>query len=466
MPEKSVPEPSGFVIVRLEDWVRSRDDEFYFREDLRDVARAAELPELEGALRRFDPVTALPLLDRTERLRARKLEESVRDSPFAPQFSLTLYWRLDLRGRDVALDEVVEGLRVPGVGLAYAEVAAGEPAGTGVTAGDDTRSPEQHHLDDSPVGIGARRILDLTLTVPVFTALTAVEIRLADVERGWRTDHEDLRSVATRLVAGDRLGGVQREHGTSVLGVVVAGDNTVGVIGIAPWAAPVLLASHHRAADASSGHVAQVVTTLLDQLRAGDVLLLEVERGGYPTEIDDADLQAIRLASARGVTVVEPAGNGAFDLGAWQDPAGVRHLDPGRADGGFVDSGAVMVGSCTADPADAPPAGRSSSSSFGARVDCCARGENIVTTGRTFPAIGDVQSYTEFFDGTSGASAIVAGAALVLQSLHEVVGGARLPVTDLRTALGDPATGVDLRGEGIGVMPDLVALAAALTPLP
>ena len=42
----------------------------------------------------------------------------------------------------------------------------------------------------------------------------------------------------------------------------------------------------------------------------GDVLLLEVQRSYLPTEVDDADFDAIRLAVAHGIVVVEAAGNG------------------------------------------------------------------------------------------------------------------------------------------------------------
>ncbi|MGO7983942.1 S8 family serine peptidase, partial [Rhizobium johnstonii] len=74
----------------------------------------------------------------------------------------------------------------------------------------------------------------------------------------------------------------------------------------------------------------------------------------------------------------------------------------------YRDSGAIMVaaGSSTV------PHERLDFSNYGSRIDCFGWGEGIDTTGGSGTGTGD---YTTGFSGTSGASPIVAGAALLLQ---------------------------------------------------
>ena len=61
--------------------------------------------------------------------------------------------------------------------------------------------------------------------------------------------------------------------------------------------------------------------------------------------MDVADFDAIRLAVALGIVVVEAAGNGGFDLDNYTDGAGDFVLRRGSVD--FKDSGAIMVGAST-----------------------------------------------------------------------------------------------------------------------
>src|SRR5215472_18899317 len=59
--------------------------------------------------------------------------------------------------------------------------------------------------------------------------------RLADIEQGWRLDHEEL--VAANIRRLSVFGSAQVDHGTAVAGILVASDNGVGTVGIAPNAA-------------------------------------------------------------------------------------------------------------------------------------------------------------------------------------------------------------------------------------
>jgi len=100
--------------------------------------------------------------------------------------------------------------------------------------------------------------------------------------------------------------------------------------------------SHWDAASSSSGNLADAIAGALLTLQVGDVLLLEIQKGLLPTETDVADLDAIRLAVALGIVVVEAAGNGSFDLDSYTDGGGKFVLNRGSAD--FTESGAIVVG--------------------------------------------------------------------------------------------------------------------------
>ena len=208
-------------------------------------------------------------------------------------------------------------------------------------------------------------------------------------------------------------------------------------------------------------HIAAAIVNALattrenpEPLSRGDVLLLEVQRGRFPTEIDPADLDAIRLASALGVIVVEAAGNGNYHLDRVRDPADGRTFR--RGDSRFVDSGAIFVGASMS----ALPHDRAPFSNFGSRVDCYAWGEGVTTAGYGDLVSGDDHKtyYTNTFSGTSSAAPVIAGAAALVQTLHKKHAGTSLRPGAMRALLSNPATGVRQGpnvGGHIGVMPDL-----------
>ncbi len=61
----------------------------------------------------------------------------------------------------------------------------------------------------------------------------------------------------------------------------------------------------------------------------------------WPGEIADSTYEAIRVATALGVTVVQAGCNGGYDLDAYKNLAGKKIFDRSSPD--FRESGAIMV---------------------------------------------------------------------------------------------------------------------------
>jgi hypothetical protein len=251
-------------------------------------------------------------------------------------------------------------------------------------------------------------------------------------------------------------------HGTAVLGIVAAVDNDKGVVGIAPGASVRVVSQWFDNSGAPFVSTANAVATAIAAMQEGDVLLLETTTpatntkfGLVPAEVEPLVFDLIRAATSIGITVVEPAGNSGSNLDALTDTAGKFVFN--RATPDFKDSGAIVVGASSS----AAPHSRLGFSDYGSRVDCYAWGENIASCGGfPFSGIGNSPqtAYTLTFGGTSGASAIVAGAAVLLQSWAVKMLGHTLSPSMLRKLLSDPSLNTHSNvplNDRIGVMPDL-----------
>lgn len=329
------------------------------------------------------------------------------------------------------------------------------PSPPPVNAADDPYSPFQGHLNEQPEGIDARYAWGIA-------GGDGAGQSLVDMEQGWAFAHEDLAAHGITLI-GPWLNFTEIGHGTSVLGLVAAADNTVNCIGVTPALASVRCLGQWR--DANTYEIAPPILHAVAAMSFGDVLLLEAHTDfevaenvtvpQVPVEVVPAVFDAIRLATALGITVVEAAGNGGVDLDALE-VFGKKVMDLTSAD--FRDSGAIVVGaSYYSDPVHK----KLVESCRGRRVDCFAQGDGVITLS-TDEAGTDLDGSTFSFSGTSSASAIVAGAALsvqgVAQHLEQDGTGPRLPAWTLREVLRNPETGTASEfpnTDRIGVMPDL-----------
>ncbi|TKB61261.1 MAG: hypothetical protein E8D49_03240 [Nitrospira sp.] len=330
---------------------------------------------------------------------------------------------------------------------------------------------KQGYLDPASGGVEAR----FSWTIP---GGNGHGVTIYDIEYNWLRTHDDLTTtggVTLLLNPGDTnyppgfeelectapCDRINREHGTAVLGAMVADCDTRGVTGIS-WGAKIGLAPANTL---NLGYnPANAILLAVSNGSAGDVILLEQQ---YPVcglpdfgpiEVLPSVFDAIQIAVAQGLVVIEAAGNGGVNL------------DQAACSGVFnrtvQDSGAIIVGAGQP-PSSGADRQREGFSSFGSRIDLQGWGSGVVTTG-----YGDLYRdpdrpadpgfwYTGGFNGTSSAAAIVAGAAANLQGIALAQSGVPLPPFQTRTLLvqtGSPQLGNI--AEPIGPRPNLLKAAA------
>ncbi|GAB3259620.1 hypothetical protein GCM10027347_23390 [Larkinella harenae] len=324
-------------------------------------------------------------------------------------------------------------------------------------------SVEQRYLDAAPLGIDAR-----------FTQRLAngdgSGIQIAHVDSGWLLAHEDLNGTGSRIFRIPRTGtsDQQQWHGTATMGVLAAADNSKGGIGIVPNATFGIAGIYHS--EGPAYYAALAYATQWCRGSSGSIMLITSNLFRYsdwdryhhfvPVESELMVYEAIRFATTNhGTCVIASAGESVIenqpglDLDTYTDEAGTRIYNRSTRD-----SGAILVAAATSDS----PHRRLGSSNYGYRIDAYAWGENIRTTGSATDA-SNRRAYTSNFGGTSGAAAIVAGAAAAVQGMAKSIrpGGVLAP-SALRNILSDQNLNTPSANPGmdrIGVMPDLKRIA-------
>jgi hypothetical protein len=241
---------------------------------------------------------------------------------------------------------------------------------------------------------------------------------VAVLDTGVDAAHPDL---AGRLVPGRNVvaqngdTGDERGHGTKMAGIIGAvTNNGLGIAGVA-WAAKVMPVKVTKASGAATdGDVATGIVWAVDH--GADVVSISLS-----ARIENNVLQsAVDYARGHDVLVVAAAGNSGSDVVEY--PGGCR---------GVVAVGATDVSGH-----------RTPFSNFGSWVDVNAPGVNLVTTEPGSPQFTTVS-------GTSAATALVAGVAVLLRAAHPEAGEADIADRLRRSAVGRGpvgAEGVDASG--------------------
>jgi serine protease len=262
-------------------------------------------------------------------------------------------------------------------------------------------------------------------------------IRVVDVEYNWNLGHEDLDLPGSTNIDNETIDDPfpsdQGSHGTAVLGQIGGLKNGYGVEGLATGA-KIYVAPTNTVQSGFS--VARALGVATGKLKKGDAILIEQQApvcGGVcggsqvgcgPVEYFQAEFDAISTATAKGIIVVEAAGNGNVNL-----DSGTCN---GRFDRNVRDSGAIIVGAGHFDTHE-----RLSFSTYGSRVDVQGWGHEITTTGYgdAFDPGDILQRYTHSFGGTSGASPIVTGVVLQIQGALKAQGLKLASPEEMRKAL-------------------------------
>ncbi|NBX24879.1 MAG: hypothetical protein EBQ99_02325 [Planctomycetes bacterium] len=278
-------------------------------------------------------------------------------------------------------------------------------------------------------------------------------VRVGVIDYSAYVNHEDLVGQVT-VEAGQRPfiqpgGQIDPDHGTAVLGVLVAADNGIGITGVAPAASAVF---YPAATSAQAGRIATAIVSAGEDLAVGDVLCIPIELGAGATICSTATYNVLLgVTASLGITNICAAGNGGF-----------LTLAPASGANNAVLVSSVWPGPQTPTPVSGakppPPAPntltnpgviapgnsycRYKSSNYsgavgtGAGVDVsgwgtgiCTLGAGTLWNGTTPPGtppleINKLRSYQQFFGDSSGATAMVAGLACRIQAVAKASLGA------------------------------------------
>jgi hypothetical protein len=390
-------------------------------------------------------------------IRARRMKAEDRVRMNLPD--LSLYYRSSVTN-PAAAEEVIQSLNaLDEVEIAYF-VPKPEVASITTPATPDWESLEDY-LEIAPGGVDAYAAWTLPGGV-------GSQAQIIDIEYGWQLTHEDLSAGATAVVIGVINTG-DTDHGTAVMGEMLADDNGFGMTGIVPQA-------DFGVSSVQTMSVANALYQGANASDPGDLMLIELHAPGphynfqvredqlgyVPMEYWQSNFDAIVYAYANGVIVCEAAGNGAEYLdGEIYDSVFNRD---------FRNSHAILCGAGYPPSFGSLDRSRLGFSNYGSRVDLQGYGTAVYSTGYGDLYSGGSQDswYTSSFGGTSSASPIVTGSAAAVSSVFQEMLGTVVDADSIRNLLvatGSPQQAPQVT-QHIGPRPDLrAALALIFDPV-
>ena len=439
---------------------------------LEEVARDLEIPELQHALQGFGNPQSSRLIRGTIREHMQRWKSHKRSGSAAT--GLVGFYAVDVD--ETAQEGFVEAMdALDGAVASVVVEPTYEGAGSTAIATPEYRN-DQRHL--AAIGWDEQ-----------FAADFKYPVGYADLDVGWHLDHEALQHLLPSARLYPELAAIpQGWHGSQVLGII---SGRAKIQGIAPNA--VLKGLLY--ANSAQQSMAQTILDCLgddsgDSMQYGDILLIEAEQGkdlpgaGLPIEVNPSVFRAIQLAVNQGIVVIEAAGNGhevntvPWDLdevakdrrlaSAWKSRDSVTTQRTLRAGSAIPDSGAIIVSGCAPDPTTDTPAKYEAALpyNYGSAVDCYGWGRAVLTA-RNLATYGAYPGY-EAFSGTSAASAVVTGVALLTQQMAQELLGFALSPAQLREVLRQVSCGtpVERNGQLVGILPHLERVRELLLTLP
>ena len=361
----------------------------------------------------------------------------------------------------------------------------------------DPEYANQHYLQAAPKGISVESAWNEG------AGGAGITVSLAE-HGGPPSSHND---IAFRKPLA--VGATFSEHMVNVSAIMVAKDNADGIVGVSPISGAALFAAIDALPPPPSKSKVEIGMTgalaLLAApgvLSAGDVVnmsigaLVELDQKAQPNivkgfkkapfgstwqkvfatvpvEFDAAVIAVVRQLVARGITVCVSAGNGyeaTYTLkgnllrantgqgaelsGPW---VGQTHSLDRANPSALVDGGAVVVTGGTWSPSKSANE-RILNLNFGTRVDCFARGDDVLTW---------YTNSVKAAGGSSVAAPIVTGAAALVQCYLKQNYQATLKPLVLRALLSDPLLNTPAQpNDRIGVMPNLAKIFPLLKTTP
>lgn len=275
-------------------------------------------------------------------------------------------------------------------------------------------------------------------------------------------DHEDLVGQVTvevgQTIFVPILGQsptIDPEHGTAILGILVAADNGFGITGLLPEANAIFFPA---VTVNSGGRIASAIISAGQNLSDADVLCIPLAyTGGYTLVNDTFYSQLLNVVGETGIATIIPAGNGGFKVttplsnsvivvgAAWpgrQVPFPTGTLTSANPNG--------LVASRNLFPGDTYCRWRQSNWSDlvgPGGIDVSGWGTGICTLGRgtlfnNLPATR-TKNYQQSFGGTSGACAMIAGQVGAMNSFSEELFQGSIGIKGIRAILNGFETNSD-----------------------